>query len=75
MTTLAQPKVRDELDAIMSALCDRFPDRSRSEIETIVLDVYSDLAAKATVVAHLIPLTLNRSRQRLIGTATAGESQ
>lgn len=75
MTTLAEPKVRDELDAIVSALCNRFPDRSRSEIEALVLDVYSDLAAKATVVAHLIPLTLNRSRQRLISMATAGESR
>ena len=66
MTTDNGPMVRDELGAVVSALCARFPDRSRSDVERVVADVYGRLVASATVTAHLIPLTLNRSR-RLLG--------
>jgi hypothetical protein len=66
MTTDKGPMVRDELGAIVSVLCARFPDRSRSDVERVVADVYARLVASATVTAHLIPLTLNRSR-RLLG--------
>lgn len=65
MTTFAAPMVHDELDGVVSSLCTRFPDRARIEVEAVVADVYAELAARATVTAHLIPLTLNRSRRRL----------
>jgi hypothetical protein len=65
MTTFAAPMVRDELDGVVSTLCNRFPHRVRVEIVAVVAEVYAELAAKATVTAHLIPLTLNRT-QRLL---------
>jgi hypothetical protein len=65
MTTDERPMVRDELEAVVSALCARFPDRNRSDVERVVADVYARLVASATVTAHLIPLTLNRSRRVL----------
>lgn len=65
MTTFAAPLVRDELDSVVSTLCTRLPDRTRSEVEAVVAAVYAELAAGATVTAHLIPLTLNRSRRLL----------
>jgi len=34
-------------------------------VERVVADVYARLVASATVTAHLIPLTLNRSRRVL----------
>ena len=67
MTTLAEPMVHDELERVVVALCGRFPDRPRSEIQSVVAKVYAELAATATVSAHLIPLTLNRSRRLLDG--------
>jgi hypothetical protein len=60
--------VRDELGAVVSALCVRFPDRSRSDVEHVVADVYARLVASAKFTAHLIPLTLNRSRRLLDST-------
>jgi hypothetical protein len=54
--------IHDELNGVVSALCARFPTCSRSEIERVVTDVYEQLATGATITAHLIPLTLNRSR-------------
>lgn len=57
--------VNDELWAVVSALCTRYPARTRSEIQRVVTDVYRQLAANATITAHLIPLTLNRSRRVL----------
>jgi hypothetical protein len=65
MTTFAAPLVHDELGSVVSTLCGRFPDRSRIEVEAVVAEVYAELAARATVTAHLIPLTLNRSRRLL----------
>ena len=65
MTTFAAPMVRDELDGVVSALCARFPARTRVDIEKVVASEYAKLAANATVTAHLIPLTLNRSRRLL----------
>ena len=69
MTVTQEPMVRDELVAVVSALSARFPDRSRSDVERVVADVYARLVASARVTAHLIPLTLNRSRRRLESTA------
>jgi hypothetical protein len=68
MTTDDDTMVRDELEAVVSALCARFPDRRRSDVERVVGDVYTRLVASATVTAHLIPLTLNRSRRLLANT-------
>jgi hypothetical protein len=65
MTTFAAPLVHDELDSVVSTLCTRLPGRTRSEVEAVVAAVYAELAAGATVTAHLIPLTLNRSRRLL----------
>jgi len=62
MTASAGPMVHDELQGVASALCLRFPTRRRSEVEVVVADIYEQLAAHATITAHLIPLTLNRSR-------------
>ena len=73
MTTFAAPLVHDELDSVVSTLCTRFPDRARIEVEAVVAEVYAELAARATVTAHLIPLTLNRSRQ-LLSTGQSGTS-
>ncbi|MGZ5377065.1 MAG: three-helix bundle dimerization domain-containing protein [Mycobacterium sp.] len=57
--------VHDELDGVVSALCARFPNRARNDIEKVVAAQYAEQAANATVTAHLIPLTLNRSRRLL----------
>jgi hypothetical protein len=65
MTTFARPRVHDELQSVVSALCTRYPTRSRTDIENVVAEVYAELAANAKVTAHLIPLTLNRSRRVL----------
>lgn len=51
----------DELDGIVSAVCARYPDCPRSDVETLVTDAFQYLKAGASVTAHLIPLTLNRS--------------
>ena len=57
----------DELQGVVSALCARFPTRQRSDVETVVADVNEQLAGSARITAHLIPLTLNRSRRLLEG--------
>ena len=65
MSAPAPSLVNDELRGVVSALCSRFPGHPRSEIQRIVADVHGQLAANATITAHLIPLTLNRSRRVL----------
>jgi len=70
MTALTEPLVHDELEGVISWLCDRFPGRARRDVEEVVAGVFADLQCNATVTAHLIPLTLNRSR-RLLGSGTA----
>ncbi|RDH78160.1 hypothetical protein DVS77_12495 [Mycolicibacterium moriokaense] len=65
MTAFAEPLVHDELQSVVSALCARFPNRSRREVEQIVTEVYAGLNSGARVTTHLIPLTLNRSRRLL----------
>ncbi len=71
MISLAEPTVRDELEGVVSALRIRFPDRTTIDIESVVNAVYDELAARATVTAHLIPLTLNRSRCILARSASS----
>ena len=61
----------DELEGVGSALCVKFPTRSRIDIQCVVADVYAQLAASASITAHLIPLTLNRSRRVLSGAEIA----
>jgi hypothetical protein len=56
-----------ELDGVVAALCARFPNRRRSEIECVVSEMYAQLAANSMITAHLIPLTLNRCRRVLHG--------
>ena len=63
--TAAGTLTRDELQAVVSMLCSRFPERSRVEVEWLVGDVYRSLFDGARVRNHLIPLTLNRCRSLL----------
>ncbi len=65
MTTFAEPAVHSELDAVVSSLRARFPERSQAEVEHVVTTVYTELAATAKLTGHLIPLTLNKSRRLL----------
>jgi hypothetical protein len=58
-------RITDELDGIVATVCAKFPGRSRGEIEHVVATAYAHLRAGATVQAHLIPLTLNRSLREL----------
>ncbi|AQA05134.1 hypothetical protein BVC93_25085 [Mycobacterium sp. MS1601] len=51
----------NEIDEIITAVCAKFPACSRAEVESVVVQAYRHLADRATVTAHLIPLTLNRS--------------
>lgn len=62
---LTQPLARDELQAVVSMLCARFPERSRVEVEWLVTDLYQRLSQNARIHAHLIPLTLNGCRRVL----------
>jgi hypothetical protein len=65
MTVMATPMTTDELAAVVLALRQKFPQLPAAEVETVVARVYAELAAAARVTAHLIPLTLNRSRRLL----------
>jgi hypothetical protein len=53
----AGPLMRDELQAVASMLCTRFPEHGRLEVEWLVTGVYDGLSATARIRAHLIPLT------------------
>jgi hypothetical protein len=64
--------VHDELGSVVSVLCAKFPARRRKEVADVVGNVYEQLAASATITAHLIPLTLNRSR-RVLGAILVSE--
>jgi hypothetical protein len=57
--------IGDELERVVSMLCSKYPDRTHDEIAALVSEVYRQLASKATVTTHLIPLTVNRCRQAL----------
>lgn len=57
--------VDDELRGIAATLSRKFPARPRAEVEAVVRAAYRHLEGCATVTAHLIPLTLNRSRRLL----------
>jgi hypothetical protein len=72
MSAPSRSLLDDELESVVSNLCARFPARQRSDVEDVVTDVYGQLVASATITAHLIPLTLNRSRRLLIGERTFG---
>jgi hypothetical protein len=62
---MTRPLVRDELQAVVSMLCARYPKHSRAEVQCLVTDVYRQLCDDARIHAHLIPLTLNRCRRLL----------
>ncbi len=64
----------DELAGIVAALCAKFPGVPRSDVETLVKAAFEHLKAHATVTAHLIPLTLNRS-VRLMSESTKRTNQ
>ncbi|MEV3901483.1 hypothetical protein AB0K11_04095 [Mycobacterium sp. NPDC050551] len=53
--------VRDELTGVVDAVCARYPNWDRTAVQDLVSRVYSDLLERATVTAHLIPLTLNKT--------------
>lgn len=52
---------RDELSDVITAVHSTFTDRTHDEVGEVVRGAYQHLARNATVTAHLIPLTLNRS--------------
>lgn len=52
---------RDELSGLVTTVHSKFTDRPRDEVGDVVRSAYRHLARNATVTAHLIPLTLNRS--------------
>ncbi|WNG83572.1 hypothetical protein C6A86_007925 [Mycobacterium sp. ITM-2016-00316] len=52
---------RDELGEVIAEVQAKFPERPLEEVEDVVRGAYRHLARTATVTAHLIPLTLNRS--------------
>lgn len=55
--------VDDELEAVVDALCAKYPRHPRSEVEAVVRQAYGFLAQRARVTTHLIPLALNRSHR------------
>ncbi|WP_018160764.1 three-helix bundle dimerization domain-containing protein [Smaragdicoccus niigatensis] len=55
----------DELDSITQTLNAKFPERDRDEVRGVVDEAYQYLAARARIVAHLIPLTAHRAREVL----------
>lgn len=63
--------IADELESVVCAVCAKYPQRPQSEVEAVVLQSYRYLAERATVQAHLIPLTLNRSL-RIMCASTQG---
>lgn len=75
MTAFAEPMVRDELEGMAAGLCAKYPQRSRSEVESVVAAAYAELSANARVTAHLSPLTLNRSRRLLAFTPSDGHGE
>ncbi|MDT5359427.1 MAG: hypothetical protein QOC69_1189 [Mycobacterium sp.] len=44
--------VTDELESIVSVLCEKYPDHSDDEIASLAHDVYARLSSEATVTAH-----------------------
>lgn len=65
------PSVVDgELAGVAAAVCARFPQLSRAYVDGVVDAAYRHLRSSATITAHLIPLTLNRS-MRIIQSARA----
>ncbi|WP_436498396.1 three-helix bundle dimerization domain-containing protein [Actinokineospora sp. HUAS TT18] len=58
--------VEHELASVVRRLVERFPHRSEAEIRDVVMAVYHRISAGATVRAHLLPLTLNRSTAELM---------
>jgi hypothetical protein len=69
---MTRPLVRDELQAVVSMLCTRYPQHSRAEVQCLVTDVYRQLRGDARIHVHLIPLTLNRCRRLLSGGLATG---
>jgi hypothetical protein len=65
MSAPVESLVNDELDSVVSTLCARYPTHYRTDIERLVAEVYDQLATNASITAHLIPLTLNRSRREM----------
>ncbi|CAN5885957.1 hypothetical protein BH10ACT9_BH10ACT9_28130 [soil metagenome] len=61
--------VEDELDAVASAVHEKYPLCPRAEVTAVVLQSYRYLAEHATIRAHLIPLTLNRSLRMMRASA------
>lgn len=54
-----------ELEAVASMLRSRFPECRPEDIGRLVTTVYTQIAERARVRTHLIPLTLNQCRRTL----------
>lgn len=61
--------IEGELDAVVDTVCAKYPQCRRAEAADVVLQSYRCLAERATVRAHLIPLTLNRSLRMMRASA------
>ncbi|MCG8917483.1 hypothetical protein L6E12_16990 [Actinokineospora sp. PR83] len=73
MTVLAPEAVAEELSGVAAALVEQFAGRVHPDrVREVVAQTHRDLAAQATVVAFLIPLTANRARTRLDAEAGVG---
>ena len=57
--------VDDELARVVATVCAKYPRRSRAEVTAVVECAYRQLAERATLRTHLIPLTLNRSLRQM----------
>lgn len=66
-------RVADDVESVVAMLSAKHPDIARERIEALVHEVYLGLAARATITAHLIPLTINRCRKRLREGVDVGE--
>lgn len=72
-TMLSTPELADptskltehELASVVGFVCARFPQHSRDEVADVVATAYRQLSEHASVTAHLIPLTVNRSLRTL----------
>lgn len=60
----------EELAGVVAFACARFPQCPLGEVSAVVTEAYRHLAERATITAHLIPLTVNR-RLRILRRSTA----
>lgn len=76
VVTGSMPHLPDrELDAMAGVLASKFPEVPTAYVREVVESTYRKLSSTARVQSHLIPLTLNLSRTRLVKTLSAAPRQ